>query len=94
MLYGIKPVIIAVVVHALWGLAKTAVKTKLLAAVGIVVLVLSFLHINELVLLAPPDLSLFSWVKAEASPQTPCCRSAFFQLPGPQPFPPRGFFLS
>jgi len=51
ILYGIKPVIIAIVVQALWGLAKTAVKTKLIAGVGIVVLVLSFLHINELALL-------------------------------------------
>ena len=66
VLYGIKPVIIAVVVHALWGLAKTAVKTKLLAAVGIVVLVLSFLHINELVLLfaAGSFLVLAHWVKS------------------------------
>src|SRR5215831_906294 len=30
-MYGIKPVIIAVVVQALWGLGKTTVKTPLLA---------------------------------------------------------------
>ncbi|MGH9946779.1 MAG: chromate efflux transporter [Pyrinomonadaceae bacterium] len=51
ILYGIKPVIIAIVIQALWGLSKTAVKTKLLAGVGFVVLVLSFLHVNELALL-------------------------------------------
>lgn len=51
VLYGIKPVIIAIVGQALWGLAKTAVKSKLLAAVGAAVLVLSFLHVNELALL-------------------------------------------
>lgn len=51
VLYGLKPVIIAIVLQALWGLAKTAVKTKLLAIIGVVVLVLSFLHYNELVLL-------------------------------------------
>jgi chromate transporter len=51
ILYGIKPVVIAIVVQALWGLAKTAVKTKLLAGVGFVVLVLSFVRVNELALL-------------------------------------------
>src|SRR5689334_6007147 len=35
LLYGIKPVIIAVVLQALWGLSKTAVKGRLLAAVGL-----------------------------------------------------------
>ena len=58
ILYGIKPVIIAIVVQALWGLAKTAVKTKLLAGVGIIVLVLSFLHVNELALLFTAGLFL------------------------------------
>jgi hypothetical protein len=36
LLYGVKPVIIAVVVQALWNLGKSAVKTKLLAAAGII----------------------------------------------------------
>ena len=35
MLYWIKPVIIAVVVQALWGLGKTAVKSRSLAALGL-----------------------------------------------------------
>jgi chromate transporter len=34
LLYGIKPVIIAVVVHAIWGLLRSAITTSLLAAVG------------------------------------------------------------
>ncbi len=51
LLYGIKPVIIAIVVQALWGLAKTAVKGRFLAAVGVVVLVLYLLGFNELALL-------------------------------------------
>ncbi len=58
ILYGIKPVIIAIVVQALWGLAKTAVRTKLLAGVGVAVLVLSFLHVNELLLLFAAGLFL------------------------------------
>src|SRR6185369_5040204 len=35
ILYGVKPVIIAIVVQALWSLGRTAMKTKVLAAVGI-----------------------------------------------------------
>ena len=52
ILYGVKPVIIAVVIQALWGLSHTAIKTKLIAFIGLVVLVLSLLRVNELVLLA------------------------------------------
>src|SRR5919107_3261636 len=35
LLYGIKPVVIAVVAQALWGLARTALKGPLLITVGI-----------------------------------------------------------
>jgi chromate transporter len=51
ILYGVKPVVIAVVLQALWGLGRTAVKTKFLAVTGIVVVAASFLGINELLLL-------------------------------------------
>ena len=51
LLYGIKPVIIAVVVQAGWALTRTAVKGPLLALVGIVTVALSVLRVHELVLL-------------------------------------------
>ncbi|HAB19754.1 MAG TPA: chromate efflux transporter [Verrucomicrobiota bacterium] len=51
LLYGIKPVIIAVVIQALWNLGRTAIKTKLLAAMGICAAVLNFTGLNELILL-------------------------------------------
>ncbi|HEX5219189.1 MAG TPA: chromate efflux transporter [Verrucomicrobiae bacterium] len=51
LLYGVKPVIIAVVVQALWSLGRTAVKTKTLAVVGMVALVACFLGVNELIIL-------------------------------------------
>ncbi|MBI5576757.1 MAG: chromate efflux transporter [Deltaproteobacteria bacterium] len=50
-LYGIKPVIIAIIAKALWDLGRKAVKGPLTAAVGIAVLVLYFLGANEIVLL-------------------------------------------
>jgi chromate transporter len=52
LLYGIKPVIIAIVLQALWGLAKTALKGRLLLAVALLGLALYlFAGLNEIVLL-------------------------------------------
>lgn len=51
VLYGVKPVIIAIVFQALWGLTRAAIKTRPLAVVGLLTLILSFLGINELLLL-------------------------------------------
>ncbi len=47
ILYGVKPVIIAVVVQAVWGLARKAIATPLAAAVALAVLVLSLRGANE-----------------------------------------------
>jgi chromate transporter len=58
LLYGIKPVIIAIVMQALWGLGKTAVKGPLTAVVGAGVLVLYFLGVNEVLLLAVGGLAV------------------------------------
>jgi len=52
ILYGVKPVIIAVVIQALWSLGRTAVKSLFLAAVGVVGVVLALLGIHELLILA------------------------------------------
>jgi chromate transporter len=51
VLYGVKPVIIAIVLQAFWGLARTAVKTKLLSAIGFIATVSAFLRVNELLVL-------------------------------------------
>jgi chromate transporter len=51
LLYGVKPVIIAIVVQALWGLGRSALKTKSLAAVGTAAAVLNLLGVHELVVL-------------------------------------------
>ncbi|MDP8939777.1 MAG: chromate efflux transporter [Actinomycetota bacterium] len=52
LLYGIIPVIIAVIAQALWGLLKTAVKGTLTATVGVLALILYLLGIGEIPLLA------------------------------------------
>ncbi|MFZ3210937.1 MAG: chromate efflux transporter [Terriglobales bacterium] len=52
ILYAIKPVVIAVVAQAFWNLARSAVKSAWLAAIGIVCVVAYFFHARELALLA------------------------------------------
>src|SRR5215470_5047435 len=51
LLYGVKPVIIAVVVQALCGLSRTAVKTVPLAVLAALAVAVSALGVNELVVL-------------------------------------------
>ena len=51
LLYGVKPVIIAVVAQAIWGLLRTAIKGPLLAGVGVAVVLLALGGANEIVLL-------------------------------------------
>jgi chromate transporter len=51
VLYGVKPVIIAIVLQALWSLGRSAIKTKLLAVIGLAGIVITFLGIHELLVL-------------------------------------------
>ena len=51
ILYGVKPVIIAIIAQALWDLGRRALKTRLLAACGLAALGLYFAGINEIALL-------------------------------------------
>lgn len=61
LLYGVKPVIIAIVVQALWSLGTKAVKGPLTGAVGALVMLLSFLGVNEVLLLFAGGSPLCSW---------------------------------
>lgn len=51
LLYGIKPVIIAIIGQALWSLAPKAIKGPLTAGVGLITLVLHFVGFDEILLL-------------------------------------------
>ncbi len=60
LLYGITPVVIAIVAQALWGLLKTAIKGPLTAVVGVGALVLYlFLNVPEIPLLFGAALLVF-----------------------------------
>ena len=51
LLYGVKPVVIAVVLQALWKLGRSAVKTKWLALVAVLSIALAAIGMNELLVL-------------------------------------------
>ena len=51
VLYGIKPVVVAVVAQALWRLGRTSVRTRFLAAVGIAATLASYFGWHELLVL-------------------------------------------
>ncbi len=51
LLYGIKPVVIAIILQALWMLGRKAIHGPLLALVGVAVTTLYFLGVNEILLL-------------------------------------------
>jgi len=51
LLAGVKPVVIAIVVQALWRLTKTAVKTAWLGALALAAIVAVVVGVNELVVL-------------------------------------------
>lgn len=51
ILYGVKPVILAVVLQALWTLGRTAVKDWLLGAIGLAALGLYLFGVNEVAIL-------------------------------------------
>jgi chromate transporter len=51
ILYGIKPVVIAIILQALWGLSRTAIKTTFLAVVGLCSLGLTIWGLQPILLL-------------------------------------------
>lgn len=51
LLYGVKPVILGVVLQAIWGLAPKAARTNALRALGILAVILAAVNVNELFVL-------------------------------------------
>jgi chromate transporter len=59
LLYGIKPVVIAIIIQAIWSLGRKAVKDVLLGVSGLLILALYFFfHINEILLLFAGGLAI------------------------------------
>jgi chromate transporter len=57
LLYGVKPVVIAVIVQALWGFGRSAVKSYGLAALGLAAGAATMAGVHELVVLAAAALA-------------------------------------
>ena len=51
LLYGIKPVVIAIIAQALWTLGSKALKNSTLILIGVIVFALYFIGVNEIALL-------------------------------------------
>jgi len=60
LLYGIKPVVIAIIAQALWILGRKAIRSGLTAFMGVIVLILYFLRINEIALLFAGGLAVMA----------------------------------
>lgn len=57
LLYGVKPVVIAIILQALWSLARNALKSSFLGLVGASVLVAFLLGVNAVILLLASGLA-------------------------------------
>ena len=66
LLRGVKPVIIAIVLQALWGLGRTATRTRLLAAVGLLALAAVAAGLHELAVIfgAGALVALVAWTRS------------------------------
>jgi chromate transporter len=67
---GVKPVVIAIVLQALIRLARSAIKTKFLAVIGVVALVFNVLGVNELLVLFGTGIivSVWEWIRHQRPP--------------------------
>jgi chromate transporter len=61
VLYGVKPVVIAVVVQALWRLGRSAVKTRGLAMLAVAAICAVVVGVHELIVLGGAGLAMAVW---------------------------------
>jgi chromate transporter len=81
LLYGIKPVVIAVIAQAIWSLGQKALKSLLLGVIGVAVFVLYLLGINELLLLFGGALIVMLLENLNRLRSAPPAAFALFGLP-------------
>lgn len=83
LLYGVKPVIIAVVFQALWGLTRSAIRSRLTAAIAVATALGAFVGADELALLfsAGGVALLLRWLELRGKAAPPPAMLAFPVLP-------------
>ena len=82
LLFGVKPVVVALIAQAVWSLARTALKSKELAFLAVVVLVLAAMQVSAIALLIGTGVA---WIVAErfsARTETAKGAAAFFAQSG------------
>jgi chromate transporter len=62
ILYGIKPAVIAILLQALWSLARTAAKTKFLAVIGVIAVLLNAFGMTPRAVLAIAGIASGGWL--------------------------------
>ena len=62
ILYGIKPAVIAIILQAMGSLSRTAIKTKSLAVIGVIAIILNALGISPLIVLAISGIAAYGAV--------------------------------
>ncbi|MFA5293820.1 MAG: chromate efflux transporter [Phycisphaerae bacterium] len=75
LLYGVKPVVIAIILQAIWQLGRKAVKDVLVAAIVLIVFALYFVHINEVILLFGGGLAVMLFKNIRQLQNRNCCVS-------------------
>jgi chromate transporter len=94
LLYGVKPVVFAIVVQAMWRLARAAVKTPVLGAVGAAALALALIGAGELAILAAAGtvLGAVRWFQSGRRMITALVLSAIALVTGLAEFVPMAMF--
>ena len=100
LLYGVKPVIIAVVLQALWGLGRTAVKSRFLTLVGVCAVAANALGLNEVLTLLGAGIVAVGAELVEEAPMKASAAAAWASTAAPLfgatvavPFSLSGLFL-
>lgn len=82
LLYGIKPVVLAVILGAVWRLGRSAVKGWRLLVIGLAVIAAVLLGVNEIVALLLGGVLGMFWLRLPAAGAGPGGLAALLALPG------------
>ncbi|QHG14855.1 chromate efflux transporter [Nostoc sp. ATCC 53789] len=78
LLYGIKPAVLAIIINALWGLAKKAVKTRQLLVIALAVALITLLFkLNEVIALLVGGLLGMLWLHSGDKNEKPGDKANF-----------------
>lgn len=89
VLWGIQPVILAVVLQALWGLGRTALRTPAQAGIALAALGLGAMGVHELLLLAGAAV-VMPWLRRSRGPASPAVPAMLAATAGAVATPGRG----